>query len=181
VDLSDWQFDAVVKNVLISLGCTSPLVIGLITLAAVIDSWRKPAEKMLFVLARLYGLSQRGMGVVRDTPRLRRISNLAITCSVLTGQVLAVFLCFLCGNWLSLATGQRKFLGSPSSPSWDELYSAVTVDWVSLGYVLLSVAIFAASYRARGPQGGRESLGRSLLMAFPATVLLPFFYWGPWS
>src|SRR3954468_20342924 len=47
VDLSDCQFDAVVKNVLISLGCTSPLVIGLITLAAVIDSWRKPAEKML--------------------------------------------------------------------------------------------------------------------------------------
>ncbi len=173
-DIADLQFDNVLGEALTYLGVNSAIVF-LVKLAFVIESWAVPARMAWSGLSRVHGAAAQGLTVVRGVPGVRRIALAVSSMLVLIGQALSVGLCFLVGNWLSLALGQHAIPersdGDPVPTPVEQALDAITVDWVSAAYAVLAVSLLAMSYSAAWR--GRDTKRLAGVMAFPAVLILP--------
>jgi hypothetical protein len=173
------SFDEIVVQILGVLGVGGSIII-LVGTAFAVQSWYDGARMTIaFTRKARRGIGAAGAALMSMTP-IRGVAAVVITLVVPVAQVLAIGLCFLGGNYLSMIFHQERWQTAVAVIREDpehiydpqRLSRFLALDWISGGYVLLAVVVLVRSYRlARNVSG--DSLGTAgMVLAWPAALLL---------
>jgi hypothetical protein len=163
--------DALVKALAVTLGPIGITIGALFALASNLLSWP--------------GAAKTGMEIGRKVVARTRSVSLPAHPGAVSGvlpvvaaaQLLAVGMCFLVGNYLSMAFDNQRLreaaavIGADPWHVWEPSHWGrfIRVDGFSVGYALLAIVVMLASYGSDGT-GGKWNAGTAL--AFPGVALL---------
>jgi hypothetical protein len=176
------SFDEAVTSVLAIFG-VSTSVIAMVALAFCLQSWVEAIRQILSGGRKargLFAVMAHSLGSMRA---VHTVLAVLVTVLVPIGQLFAIGLCFLGGNYISLALDSSR-----GEQVWaiiareryhalepDTLGQIVRVDLISGAYLVFAVVIVVRSYRlarSNNHVSSERLKSAAVMMAFPAVALL---------
>ena len=190
--LDKFSFDEVLTSTMALAGIATP-IIGLVTVAFVLQSWIGPARAG-FRLARVGGRLARELSAFQP---IRGVVSILVTILIPIAQLLTLRMCYVGGNYLSIQFdenrqlelqalfNQRPHLEFDSSDpfrflgvdwafeTWTVIKGTLQLDYISGGYVLLAMILIGISYKYAHDGRNRHGMNNvGTLLALPATIVL---------
>jgi hypothetical protein len=173
------SFDDALTNLLSLLG-VSTAIVSLIAAAFALQSWLDAARQMYSGARIVRSGVRRGSAVLMRLPLARKIVAVAVTVVVPLAQLLALVLCYLGGNYTSMAFDDaraRAVLAVVKQDPWatlqpERLSQILTLDWVSGSYLVVAVIVLIRSYALASHHRGAEFFKAGAILAGPVTLLL---------
>ncbi len=172
------SFENAVAMLLASLGVGAP-IITILLLVWTLKSWLDIAEQTVKGARHVSQFSRRIGQNLRQMPRARVATSIAITALVAMAQLLTVFMCYLFGNFIAMYFKHRQAEVSAAITEKSfgvllpqNLWSITHFDAISGTYTVIAVLIIALSYLLVKDADGEKSVSDlAKLMALPATLV----------
>lgn len=175
------DLNQVLVSALSITGVSTGVLVFILTAFAV-QSWYDGLRQVVSGARMAGDAGRRAATALSRMKRFRAAVVVVVTIAVPVGQALAIGLCFLGGNYLSLAFNsdrQHQLAAMAGSDPTvllrpDRLAQILTVDPISAGYGMLAAVIVVKSYSwATHAHPGSDRLSNAaMVMAFPAVILL---------
>ncbi|GHJ17072.1 hypothetical protein [Micromonospora sp. AKA38] len=169
--------DGLPSSVLDVVGRIFPLlgvsgtIVALFLFISFVWGWYEQVRSLISLTRKARAAAGRGTDYLQRT-RPKRLPVLVITTVVVpVAQLLTVTLCFITGNYISIALFPNSVDPRPKTAA--EYIASLHVDWISGSYTVLALFILGRSYLlARKSEPIHEaSASSAALLAWPAVLL----------